>query len=132
MAKVSKLKENNYINELNGRDKYARFAGKKGAPKFMSRTKNVNSSLVDENEVIANVKLFNLSQKMEPNESYDSIQCRKSANFFVETTLCVHDIHKDIHVSGSIWNSGVWEPQILGFFEADLFQFKYLNLKSYC
>ena len=34
----------------------------------------------------------------------------------IETTLCIHDLQKDQIVSKSIWNTGSWKPEILGFF----------------
>jgi hypothetical protein len=47
--------------------------------------------------------LFNLSRPLEPPQLYDSIKCRKSLHIYVKTMLCVHNVDKDIHVSGSIW-----------------------------
>jgi FkbM family methyltransferase len=42
------------------------------------------------------------------------IKCRKSAKIAdIETTICIHDVNKDVWVSGSIWNSGVWEGDIV-------------------
>jgi hypothetical protein len=105
MAKIFKSTAASFFKESNESNKSA-FASKK--------MNNVSCSLVDGNDVIANVQLFNLSKNMEPKESYDLIKCRKSATFIVETTLCVHDIDKDSIVSASIWKDGVWEPHILG------------------
>lgn len=59
------------------------------------------------------VKFFDLSGAIVPNTTYDQIPCRKSALIIVETTLCVHTIKNDVYVSGSIWNNGVWEENIL-------------------
>ena len=59
------------------------------------------------------VTVFNLSNNLEPKNLYDSIKCRESANVFVRTTLCVHDIKRDTYVSESIWRTGVWELNIL-------------------
>ena len=59
------------------------------------------------------VSIFNLEKSLEPPELYNSIQCRKSRKIYVETTLCVHDLNRDVHVSGSIWREGVWELQIV-------------------
>lgn len=55
------------------------------------------------NEDKSSVLMFDLSKPLEPVETYSGIQCRKSAVFHVSTTLCVHNIQNDIHVSGSIW-----------------------------
>ena len=60
-----------------------------------------------------NVKLFDLSSKLDPSEIYLNIQCRKSIEIFVSTTLCVHDINNDRYVSGSIWTNGVWENHVI-------------------
>lgn len=60
-------------------------------------------------ETEANVKIFNLNKPLEPNDTYAPIICRKSAHFQVTTSLCIHDVQKDIHVSGSILRDGVWE-----------------------
>ena len=62
----------------------------------------------------ANVNKIQLSLPLLPANIYDPIQCRKSAVFFVSTTLCVHDINKDVYVSASIWKDGLWEQEILG------------------
>ena len=59
------------------------------------------------------VKIYDLTQKLP--EDWKDIQCRKSARIQeTQTTLCVHDIASDVHVSGSIWSSGVWEADIIG------------------
>lgn len=59
------------------------------------------------------VSIFNLSKPLEPNSSYWAIQCVPSANVYVKTTLCLHQLNFDVHVSGSIWRNGLWEPHIL-------------------
>jgi hypothetical protein len=115
MAKIFKSSLISFFKELN-----------ESKSTLACKTMNdVSCSLVDGNDVIANVKLFNLSKEMEPKESYDLIMCRKSAKFIVETTLCVHDVKKDFIVSGSIWKDGAWESQILSIYEA---LFMLLNL----
>lgn len=46
--------------------------------------------------------------------SWNDVRCKKSAKVQeVQTTLCVHDIQKDVHVSGAIWTHGVWEVNII-------------------
>ena len=63
----------------------------------------------------SNVKIFDLGKPLEPENVYMTILCKKSASFFeVVTTLCIHDLSKDVHVSGAIWNAGVWEKGIMG------------------
>jgi hypothetical protein len=59
------------------------------------------------------VKVFDLRSDLIPREAYDRIKCRKSAEIYVATTLCVHDLAKDVYVSASIWENGVWEESIL-------------------
>ena len=61
-----------------------------------------------------NVKIFDLSQSLKPNSSYNSIPCRDSLKIIVQTKICVHDLNKDKHVSESIWKQGIWEREILG------------------
>ena len=60
-----------------------------------------------------NINIFDLNQPLEPDKTYAPIQCRSSAKLYVETVLCVHDLEKDIWVSGSIWRDGVWERWVL-------------------
>lgn len=67
----------------------------------------------DELDTTPTVRLFNLHSKLEPRSVYSGIDCRRSSTYIVSTTLCVHNIDEDIHVSGSIWRDGAWEPHIL-------------------
>lgn len=57
--------------------------------------------------------IFNLGKELNPDSIYKSIQCRKSIKMIVSTTLCLHDVNRDIHVSGSILRNGVWESHII-------------------
>ncbi|CAF1009456.1 unnamed protein product, partial [Brachionus calyciflorus] len=59
------------------------------------------------------VNIFSLSEPLEPKEIYDSIKCRISEKIIVKTTLCVHDLSKDVFVSKTIWKSGVWERDMV-------------------
>ncbi|CAF0973210.1 unnamed protein product, partial [Brachionus calyciflorus] len=59
------------------------------------------------------VNIIPLSEPLEPKEIYDSIQCRISEEIIVKTTLCVHDLSKDVFVSKTIWTSGVWERDMV-------------------
>jgi FkbM family methyltransferase len=59
------------------------------------------------------IAIFDLSKALEPVELYSPIKCKTSREIFVIATLCVHDIERDIHVSGSIWRDGIWEPHIM-------------------
>ncbi len=73
-------------------------------------TTTTTSSKEDEKP---HVKIFDLRSELKPADIYSGIQCRKSLNIFVDTTLCVHDLKKDIHVSGSIMANGIWEREIV-------------------
>ena len=68
--------------------------------------------LATENKTKPNI--FDLSRALEPEGTYAAINCRDSADFYgVRATLCVHDLSRDVHVSGSIWRDGVWERHIM-------------------
>ena len=57
-----------------------------------------------------NVKIFDLKQPLEPKTVYSPIKCRTSANFYsINTTLCIHDLNRDVFVSEAIWKEGIWE-----------------------
>ena len=60
------------------------------------------------------IEIFDLSSPLEPVYVYEDIKCRSSAKVYVETTLCVHDLKKDVWVSASIWKNGIWERDIIG------------------
>jgi hypothetical protein len=60
---------------------------------------NINNNINDVNSVKPNVKIFDLNQNLDPVFLYESINCRKSARIYVETTLCIHDQHRDVFVS---------------------------------
>ena len=53
------------------------------------------------------IHIFDLNQA--DIDNYENIKCRKSAEIYVKTTLCIHDLAKDSFVSKDIWNNGVWE-----------------------
>ena len=59
------------------------------------------------------VSRFDLTKPLEPVSLYEPITCVPSMVYIVRTTLCIHDLKRDIHVSGSILNHGAWEPHIL-------------------
>ena len=40
-------------------------------------------------------------------------ECIKSVVIYVQITICIHDINKDIHVSGSIKSNGIWESHMV-------------------
>ena len=61
-----------------------------------------------------NVQIFDLSQRLKPYSSYNSIPCRDSLKIIVKTKLCVHDLINDKYVSDCIWKEGIWEKDILG------------------
>ena len=51
-----------------------------------------------------NIKIFDLNKPLEPIIRYSPINCRTSANLYdINTTLCIHDIKRDIHVRYKSW-----------------------------
>ena len=72
-----------------------------------------------------NVNIFDLNAPLEPDNIYASISCKKSASFYnISTTLCLHNLEKDVFVSGSISANGVWEKEIMS---NKLFKFKNIS-----
>ena len=65
-------------------------------------------------ESVTRIKIFDLNKPLDPDDIYDRIQCRKSLKIFVSTTLCVHDLANDVHVSRDVMRDGVWERHIVG------------------
>lgn len=47
------------------------------------------------------VSVIDLSSRPLPRSLYKPIKCRKSNMYIVRTTLCVHDLERDIHVRNS-------------------------------
>ncbi|CAF1043424.1 unnamed protein product [Brachionus calyciflorus] len=74
--------------------------------------KESNSVLTKNN----GTNIIDFSGLLTSQEEYDSIKCRPSAKIIVQTTLCVHNLTEDKHVSGAIWNHGVWEGEIMNNF----------------
>jgi len=64
------------------------------------------------------IHIFDLNQV--DIENYEPIKCKKSAEIYVKTTLCIHDLNKDSFVSKDIWNNGVWEPVTASKFKSSL------------
>jgi hypothetical protein len=58
----------------------------------------IQTSINLTNETI-NIKIFNLMRQLEPISMYDNIKCRESILNIVKTTICVHDLKDDVHVS---------------------------------
>ena len=56
-----------------------------------------------------NVNIFDLNKSLEPKNVYDNIKCTQSTLYDVRTNLCIHDLTKDIFVSRTIWQTGLWE-----------------------
>ena len=79
---------------------------------IINKSKLINAHFNYSNTSV-NLVMFDLSSKLEPVELYAQIKCRKSAMHVVRTTLCVHDLRDDIHVSAQVWKRGVWEARIL-------------------
>lgn len=90
---------------------------------FLWKTKSSNDVIstnpIQENKFDLNssykvmISRFSLKDPIEPKDIYDNIKCRKSIIKNINTTLCIHDLEKDVFVSKSIWLNGVWEGDIL-------------------
>ena len=49
-------------------------------------------------EIKVNAKIFDLNKSLAPADLYHNIDCITSAKIIVQTTLCLHDLSKDVHV----------------------------------
>lgn len=76
---------------------------------FHFEIKNIQLTQSNSSEL----SIFSLNNSLKPECIYENIQCRKSELIAVQTTLCVHNLEKDIFVSKIIWYYGVWEGDIL-------------------
>ena len=74
--------------------------------------------LIKSDSTLPNVKLFDLTQPLEPAADYEKIKCKQSSKFIVKTILCVHDLARDTVISRHIWEekSGVFEEATLKLF----------------
>ena len=54
---------------------------------------------------VANVKVFDLKAKLEPESIYSHIECIRSAKIIVTTTICIHDLKSDVHVAPIEFNN---------------------------
>lgn len=75
---------------------------------------SVRSDEFDEEELAdikKNLKLYDLKK-----ESQNEFDCVKSANVYVQTTICIHDLKKDIYISHSIKTYGGWELHLVRIF----------------
>lgn len=59
--------------------------------------KNINRS-IQNNGSYNGVMLVDLTTKLRPRRLYRQIKCRKSILYIVRTTLCVHNLERDVHV----------------------------------
>jgi hypothetical protein len=81
-------------------------------PAFFNNITEHNSNKINDNDqdLKPNVKIFDLKKPLEPITVYSPIKCRTSANFYsINTTLCIHDLNRDVFVSEAIWKEGIWE-----------------------
>lgn len=62
-------------------------------------------------DIKEHLRVYNMKS---PNDK--NFDCVKSREIQVQTTICVHDIGRDIYVSGSIKGSGVWEAGLVSLF----------------
>lgn len=69
----------------------------------------VNNLQLD--DIKEHMRIYDLKAKNDKN-----FNCVKSANIIVQTTICIHDIGRDIYVSGAIQSNGVWEWDLVDLF----------------
>lgn len=60
------------------------------------------------------LNIIDLSQPLHPNDVYEPIQCRISAEFVIKALLCVHNRTNDYIISGEILTNGFFEGYVLG------------------
>ena len=76
--------------------------------------KKISSADLGEQELAdikKNLRLYDLKK-----ENTNQFDCVKSANIVVQTTICIHDLNKDVFVSQSIKNNGAWEFNLVQIF----------------
>jgi hypothetical protein len=83
----------------------------------LDESRKSSKNLEGQNES-PNVKIFNFKKPQEPAVLYDKIECIKSAVMVVSTTICLHDLDKDVYVSKTLKKDGVWEFKIVSKFLA--------------
>jgi FkbM family methyltransferase len=59
------------------------------------------------------VKVYDFKREKLPNETFD---CVPMARIVVQPSICIHDISRDMFVSKSIKNTGVWERLLVRLF----------------
>lgn len=89
--------------------------------------KKNNHSRETNNETNNLVTLIDLRTRLRPKSLYKRIECRKSLMHVVRTTLCVHDIEKDIHVR-LIW---LWMCFSVLIRTGDVYDFICFNCKGF-
>jgi hypothetical protein len=62
-------------------------------------TTSILSTKLQADDSKPHVKIFDLNKPLEPASVYQNIPCRESARYIVTTSLCMHDISKDVHVN---------------------------------
>jgi hypothetical protein len=75
------------------------------------------------------VNAINLKGDLGASREEDDILCRNSSMKSIYCTICLHDLDKDVYVSGTIWRDGVWEPHILSI-KLKLMRFKKKDLND--
>ena len=72
---------------------------------------DIETNSSDEDEIKKHMKVYDLT-KENPNQ----FDCVKSAEIYVSTTICLHDLNNDVFVSGAIKSQGVWERSLVELF----------------
>ena len=82
-----------------------------------------NSNSNETEEIKKYLKIYDLNA---PNN--ETFECVKTAMIIVQTTICIHNIDKDIYVSKSLKYNGIWESDIVSLFMKILEQNRNFNV----
>jgi hypothetical protein len=77
----------------------------------ISKNEHKHKLFTNESSLLNHLKIYDLNK---PNDG--NFECVNSTKIVVQTTICVHDIQRDIYVSGAIKNIGVWEYNLMRIF----------------
>jgi hypothetical protein len=81
-------------------------------PKSSIKLTNLNQLYSEKRhlQLSSHINLIDLNLK-----TFDNFSCIKSKILFelFQTTICLHDINKDIYVSGTIINQKIWEENLV-------------------
>jgi FkbM family methyltransferase len=84
---------------------------------------NTHDAIDEPADIKYHMKVYDLNTNND-----NKFDCVKSKPIIVQTTICIHDIGRDIYVSGSIKGSGVWEGGLVQLFMRILNSDKDINV----